>query len=147
VRELIESITPADEPRLRESLVLQHMSVGLVLHGLGIAPSRNLVNRKGHLFVLIGVQTFSAAMANAAHFRQMTAATLVGRTIGENPNSYQEPREQTMPNSKLVFRYSTKLYEFNKGGENAIRPDHEVIASWDEYKAGRDPVLEWVVEK
>ncbi|HXH38275.1 MAG TPA: CocE/NonD family hydrolase, partial [Thermoanaerobaculia bacterium] len=256
VRELIETITPAEEPRLRESLVVQHMSVGLVLHGLGIAPSRTLVhytladdtgyefvvtvhagpsddlarvvaypplfrqnpdkrfwftwlpgsravycnfrgyqdletnaqallafvaekhpekliidmrqngggdyfeglrylvepirklpeiNRKGHLFVLIGVQTFSAAMANAAHFRQMTEATLVGRTIGENPNSYQEPREQTMPNSRLVFRYSTKLYEFNKGGENAIRPDHEVIVTWDEYKAGRDPVLEWVV--
>jgi uncharacterized protein len=256
VRELIESITPAEEPRVGESLIPQHMALGLVLHGLGIAPSRDLVhftladdaghefvvavhagpldklvslvtnpplfrqdpdkrfwftwlpgpravycnfrgyqdletnaqallefvaekhaekliidlrqngggdyfeglrhlvepirklpeiNRKGHLFVLIGVQTFSAAMANAAHFRQMTAATLVGRTIGESPNSYQEPRERTLPNSKLVFRYSTKLYEFNKDGENAIRPDHEVTTTWEEYKAGRDPVMDWVL--
>jgi len=81
----------------------------------------------------------------AAHFRQMTEATLAGRTIGENPNSYQEPREFTLPHSKLTVRYLTKLYEFNKGGENAIHPDHEVIVTWEEFKAGRDPVLEWVV--
>ncbi|HEX7678288.1 MAG TPA: CocE/NonD family hydrolase C-terminal non-catalytic domain-containing protein, partial [Thermoanaerobaculia bacterium] len=227
VHELIASITPADEPRVGESLIPQHMALGLVLHGMGIAPARDLVhftladdaghefvaavhagpsddlvrlvanpplfrqypdkhfwfvwlpeshavycsfrgyqdlglnakgllamvaakrpekliidmrqngggdyfeglkqlvepirrltdiNKKGHLFVLIGPLTFSAAMANAAHFRQMTEATLVGRTIGENPNSYQEPREFTLPHSKLTVRYSTKLYEFNKGG-------------------------------
>lgn len=255
-REVIASLTPAEEPRVRDALIPQYFSVGLVLHGLGIAPDRDLVhytladdaehefviavhagrainlarvvanpplyrqnqdkrfwftwlpesravycsfrgyqdlatnakalltlvaekhpdkliidmrnngggdyfeglrhlvepirqlsdiNKKGHLFVLIGPQTFSAAMANAAHFRQMTEATLVGRTIAENPNSYQEPREFTLPNSKLVVRYSTKYYEFNKGGENAIRPDHEVIVTWEEFKAGRDPVLEWVV--
>ncbi len=84
-------------------------------------------------------------MANAAHFRQMTEATLAGRTIGENPNSYQEPREFTLPHSKLTVRYSTKLYEFNRGGENAIHADHEIVVTWEEYKAGRDPVMEWVV--
>src|SRR5437764_13591384 len=41
-----------------------------------VEPIRRLtdINEKGHLFVLIGPQTFSAAMANAAHFRQMTEA-------------------------------------------------------------------------
>ncbi len=41
------------------------------------------INRRGHLFVLIGADTFSAAMSNAAQFRAMTNAMLVGQPIGE----------------------------------------------------------------
>jgi len=106
---------------------------------------RPLINKRGHLFVLIGPTTFSAAMSNSAHFRNQTAATLVGQTIGEKPNSYQESRQMKLPNSGWVVRYSVRFYKFVENGENAIRPDHEVIPSWAEYKAGRDPVLEWVL--
>jgi hypothetical protein len=103
------------------------------------------VNRRGHLFVLVGALTFSAAMNNAAQFRSRTAALLVGGTIGERPNSWQEPREATLPNSRLTVRYSTRFYEFAKGGENVLRPDQEIVPSWDDYRAGRDPVLDWVL--
>jgi hypothetical protein len=114
-----------------------------------IDPIRDLpaINAKGHLFVLVGPHTFSAAMANAAHFRSRTAAILVGQAIGERPNSYQEVRQMTLPNSRLVVRYSTRFYQFVETGENAIRPDQEVIPSWAEYQAGRDPVLEWVLKQ
>jgi hypothetical protein len=113
-----------------------------------IDPLRELpeINAKGHLFVLVGPRTFSAAMANAAQFRSRTAAILVGQTIGERPNSYQEVRQMTLPNSRLVVRYSTRYYKFVEGSENVVRPDHEVIPTWAEYKAGRDPVLEWVLK-
>jgi C-terminal processing protease CtpA/Prc len=104
------------------------------------------INRRGHLFVLIGVNTFSAAMSNAAQFRERTAAILVGEPIGERPNSYQEAREMRLPNSKLLVRYSTQYYEFTKGGENVIRPDQLIPTDWETYKAGRDPVLEWVLQ-
>src|ERR1022692_2809502 len=75
-----------------------------------IHPIRELasINRKGHLFVLVGAVTFSAAMNNAAQFRSQTAALLVGQTIGEKPNSYAEPRNMTLPNSHLTVRYSTR---------------------------------------
>jgi hypothetical protein len=113
-----------------------------------IDPIRALphVNAKGHLFVLIGVHTFSAAMSNAAQFRSRTAAILVGQTIGERPNSYQEVRQMTLPNSRLIVRYSTRYYKFVETGDNVIRPDREVIPTWTDYKAGRDPVLEWVLK-
>jgi hypothetical protein len=113
-----------------------------------VHPLRDLpaINRKGHLFVLIGTYTFSAAMSNAAQFRSQTAALLVGQTIGEKPNSYQEVREMTLPNSHLTVRYSTKFYKFVESGENAIRPDQEILATWEDYKAGRDLVLEWVLK-
>jgi hypothetical protein len=112
-----------------------------------IDPIRRLadVNRKGHLFVLIGPSTFSAAMCNAAQFRTRTAAILVGEPIGEKPDSYQEVRQMMLPHSHLVVRYSTQFYRFAGSGDNEIRPDHHVECLWQAYKAGRDPVLEWVL--
>src|SRR5208282_5497351 len=103
------------------------------------------INRKGHLFVLIGPNTFSAAMSNAAQFRTMTEATLVGQSIGERPNSYQEVKQFTLPNSHFVVHYSTRYYKFLEGPDNVIAPDHEIIPTWEEYKSGHDPVLEWVL--
>jgi hypothetical protein len=113
-----------------------------------VHPIRDLpsINRKGHLFVLISADTFSAAMNNAAQFRTQTAALLVGQEIGEKPNSYQEPRSMTLPNSHLTVRYSTRFYKFVDSGENAVRPDREIVPTWADYQAGRDPVLEWVLK-
>lgn len=112
-----------------------------------VHPVRDLsaINRKGHLFVLIGPNTFSAAMSNSAHFRYQTNAILVGESIGEKPNSYQEAREMTLPNSRWTVRYSVKFYKFVEHGENLIRPDKEIVPTWDDYKSGRDPVLQWVL--
>jgi hypothetical protein len=104
------------------------------------------LNKKGHLFILIGPNTFSAAMSNSAHFRYQTAALLVGQPIGEKPNSYQESRRMTLPNSRLVVRYSVRFYKFVETGENLIRPDQEIVPTWDDFKAGRDPVLDWVLK-
>ena len=107
--------------------------------------ARSDLNRKGHLYVLVGAETFSAAMNNAAQFQDETNAILVGETIGERPNSYQEPRQFRLPNSHLVVRASTRYYAFRKKGENAVRPDKEIIPTWDDVKAGRDPVLDWTL--
>jgi hypothetical protein len=112
-----------------------------------VHPIRDLpdINRKGHLFVLIGSDTFSAAMSNSAHFRYQTNAILVGQQIGEEPNSYQEAREMKLPNSRWTVRYSVKFYKFVDDGQNLIRPDQEIIPSWDDYKSARDRVLDWVL--
>jgi hypothetical protein len=96
--------------------------------------------------VLIGPQTFSAAMSNSAHFRAQTAAILVGRPIGERPNSYQEVRYMRLPNSRLGVSYSVRFYKFVSSGENLIRPDQEIIPTWADFQAGRDPVLDWVLK-
>lgn len=84
-------------------------------------------------------------MANAAQFRTWTNALLVGETIGEKPNSWQEPREVRLPNSHLILRHSTKYYRFVDRGQNAVEPDYRVAPTWDEYRRGHDPVLEWIL--
>ena len=103
------------------------------------------LNQKGHLYVLIGPLTFSAAMNNAAQFQDDTNATLVGETIGEKPNSYQEPRQFRLPNSHLVVRVSTRYYAFRKKGPNVVRPDREIVPTWADVKSGRDPQLAWIL--
>jgi hypothetical protein len=134
-----------------ERLVIDLRSNGGGDYTLGqqqlIEPLRRLpdINRDGHLYVLVGPDTFSAAMDNAAQFRTMTAAVLVGDTIGEKPNSYQEPRELTLPNSHLVLRYSTRWYSFLACGRNQIDPDVHIVPTWHEYSIGVDPVLEYAL--
>jgi hypothetical protein len=49
-----------------------------------------------------------------------------------------------LPNSHLIVRVSTQYYKFAVGDENLIRPDKEIDATWEDYKAGRDAVLDWV---
>jgi hypothetical protein len=106
---------------------------------------RPAINQKGKLFVLIGRQTFSAAMVNAIDFRKETNATLVGEPIGERPNSYSENDEMTLPSSRLVVSYSTRYYQFLEQDVPAVMPDQRVDPSWEAYKSGRDPAMDWVL--
>jgi len=121
----------------------------IVGHTELIAPieARPDLNARGVLYVLVGPLTFSAAMNNAAQFQDETKAILVGQTIGERPNSFQEPRQFRLPNSHLVVRASTQWYAFRKNGPNVVAPDRQIIPTWDEVKGGRDPVLDWVLEQ
>ena len=109
--------------------------------------TRGDLNARGHLYVLVGPLTFSAAMNNAAQFQDETRAILVGQTIGERPNSYQEPRQFRLPNSHLIVRASTLWYAFRKQGPNVVAPEKEIIPTWSEVRSGRDPVLEWVLSQ
>ena len=112
-----------------------------------IRPVKELgdLNQKGRLFVIIGRRTFSAAMVNAIDFRKETNALLVGEPAGERPNSYSENDEMTLPNSRLVVSYSTEYYKFLDEDVPAVTPDKRIDPNWEDYKAGRDPVMEWIL--
>ncbi|HET7791567.1 MAG TPA: hypothetical protein VFK78_12300 [Gemmatimonadales bacterium] len=116
-------------------------------HRCLIAPvlARPQLNRRGHLFVVTGRFTFSAAMNNAAQFRTETRAMLVGEPPGEMPNSYQERRTFRLPNSHLLVNYSVRYYRFLPQDVPALLPDREVDPDWASYRAGRDPVLAWIL--
>lgn len=106
---------------------------------------RPALNERGHLFVIVGRRTFSAALANAVDFRKETKAILVGEPIGERPNSYSENDELTLPNSRLVVSYSTRYYQFVDEDVPAVLPDERIDPSWEDYAAGRDPVMTWIL--
>lgn len=103
------------------------------------------LNRSGRLFVAIGRNTFSAAMTNAADFLQQTNAILVGEPTGARPNGWQEKGQFTLPNSRLAVSVSTQYYRFLAEDLPAVMPHKHIPITWDDYRAGRDAVLEWIV--
>lgn len=112
-----------------------------------IAPvlERPRLNQPGHLYIITGRYTFSAAMNNAAQFRTETRATLVGEPPGETPNSYQERRRFRLPHSHLQVSYSVRYYKFLPDDVPALLPDKIIEPDWPDYQAGRDPALEWII--
>ena len=105
---------------------------------------RSSVSQKGRLFVITGRGTASAAMANAIDFRKELNAILVGEPTGERPNSYQERKDMKLPNSGIFVSYSTQYYKFLDEDILAVMPDQRIDPDWRDYKAGRDPVMEWI---
>jgi hypothetical protein len=102
-------------------------------------------NRK--IYVLIGPQTFSAAMTNAIELKFEMRATLVGEPTGGKPGSYGEVEFLTLPNSKLVIRYTTKWYAAPRGMDGpALVPDIAASMSRADLLAGRDPALNAAIQ-
>jgi hypothetical protein len=113
----------------------------LLIPGLRNRPT---VGAPGHLYVLIGPVTFSAAMTNAIDLRRELGAILVGEPTGARPNQYQETGGFTLPNSGLRVTVSTRYYRFQEEDTPGVLPDHHIAPLWDDWRSGRDPVLDWV---
>ncbi len=103
------------------------------------------LNEKGRLFVMIGRHTFSAALTNAADFLNETNATLVGEPTGARPNGWQEKGQFILPNSHLAVSVSTRYYRFLDEDLPAVMPHQRILPTWEDFRAGRDPVLQWIV--
>jgi hypothetical protein len=120
------------------TLVRQHL-----LYKLQMMPN---LNRAGGLYIVTGRGTFSAAMTNVTDFRRETDAVLVGEPTGARPNGYQERGGFTLPHSGLQVSCSILRYRFQPESDDppAVMPDRRIDPDWRLYKAGRDPVLEWI---
>jgi hypothetical protein len=105
-----------------------------------------VLNQKGHLFVITGRRTFSAAMVNSIDFKKDTNAIIIGEPPGEKPNSYSENDEMKLPNSGLVLSYSIRYYKFLDQDVDAFEPDVRIDPTWEAFHEGRDPVMEWIYD-
>lgn len=112
---------------------------------LPIIKSRSAINRKGGVFVITGPGTFSAATVNALDLRNEANAILVGSPTGMRPNHYGEHGEFRLPNSGFRISYSTRYHRFGADTDSAVVPDRNIEPAWEEFRAGRDPVMEWIL--
>ena len=105
---------------------------------------RSGVNAKGRLFALIGRRTFSAATWMALVLKQKTNAILVGEPSRGRPNGSFNYEWMHLPNSRLKVDYTDKLHTpAPELGDTPTLPiDLRVETTFDDYLAGRDPVLE-----
>lgn len=117
--------------------------VGLLLLQF-LQPIDSLDWRKG-IYVLVGNKTFSAAMNNAVHFKQMLNATVVGTPTGGNPFEYQDASTFYLPHSGWPVSVSKRLFKLQANKSMPLQPDVVIDNSWQDFLEGRDPQLEWVL--
>lgn len=108
---------------------------------------RPALNRTGRLFVATGRETFSAGMTNAIDFRRETDALLVGEPVGARPRGDQENGGSTLRDSGLRLSTSSPYDAFKDDDSPTVMPDQLVPPDWDTYRAGRDPVPEWILRE
>lgn len=104
------------------------------------------INNPDKLFVIIGRETFSSAIIEAARLDEETNATLVGEMTSGKPNHYGSVGHFELPNSKISIRYSTKHINIFKNQGNSLMPDVLKEVSIDDYINKKDPVLDYILQ-
>ncbi|MEP6945852.1 MAG: tetratricopeptide repeat protein [Acidobacteriota bacterium] len=109
---------------------------------------RSKVDKPGHLFVITGRQTFSAAQNFTNLLEKFTDAIFVGEPTADHVNMYGDNRPFTLPNSGLVVRASTLWWQdLDPRDERKWKaPDIAAELSFDDYRSGRDPALQAVID-
>ena len=107
--------------------------------------NREEINKKGVLYVCIGRRTFSSAIINSIELKEETFATLVGEPTGGTPNGYGEVNYFELPNSKFQISYSTKYIKLIEENVNTLEPDIKVLVNSTDVFAGKDPVLDYIL--
>lgn len=137
------------ENKIKQVIVdLRGNSGGDLYVGLFFAYALNLADPldwKNGIYLMTDQYTYSAATSDAALFRQLLNAKVVGMPTGSNPAGYQDLGEFTLPNSNLVITYSKRHFRLQREENTALQPDEMIPHDWAAYKNGRDVMLEWIV--
>jgi len=102
----------------------------------------------GTFFVIIGRNTFSAAMMLVIDLEKFTNAIFVGEPTGAKPNHFGDSRKIQLPNSGLTVRVSTLYWQYAgpKDERRWLSPHIPVRFLSDDARMGRDPALEKILE-
>ena len=106
------------------------------------------INRRGHLFVVVGRETFSAAMAFAAALEQHTNALFVGEPTGSRPNFVGESSLFALPYSDIWISCSSRYHQNSDTTDQRhwIGPDIPAALTPEDFRTHRDPAFE-AIEK
>jgi tetratricopeptide (TPR) repeat protein len=108
---------------------------------------RSRFDQRGHLFVIIGRGTISAAQNFVNDLANWTNAIFVGEPTASNPNQYGDHEPVRLPESGLVVMVST-LYHQTAGPQDHrlwTAPQLPAEMSVAQYRASIDPALETVL--
>lgn len=117
--------------------------------GLTLANYLNLadpIDWKSGVYVLTDKVTFSAGSCNAAQFRQILNAKIVGEPTGSNPIGYQDMSEFVLPYSALTITFSKRLFRLQQNHTEGVQPDELIQYDWDNFSNGNDIMLRWVID-
>ncbi len=107
---------------------------------------RSKLSAPGKLFVLTSRNTGSAATVTGAQLKVNANAIIVGELSNCNPNFTYNSERFTLPNSKLSVGYTESLHKPFPQLGNSLPVDIKVENSFEDYRMGRDMVLESVLK-
>jgi hypothetical protein len=105
------------------------------------------INQRDKLFVIVGRQTFSAAMNGAAEIERQTNAIFVGEPTGSSPNFVGESVGFSLPYSKMQGTISDLYWQSSVAMDHRtwIAPLLYAPPSFELYRANRDPAMEAIL--
>ncbi|MDQ3550815.1 MAG: hypothetical protein M3413_04745 [Bacteroidota bacterium] len=108
-----------------------------------IELAANLKNKQ--VYIITGYPTFSAGVTTSALFKWYTGAKVIGELAGDGLVYFSEGGDIQLPHSKLYVHYANGFHNdiFIKGFN--IRPDKEILVSFQDYLNGEDPILNFVI--
>lgn len=125
------------------------------------APAK--VKDGGKLYIIVGPQTFSAAVVTSAMLKYYGGdkAVIVGTAMGDREQFWAERGMGfELPNSSFPINYATGYHDWEKGCKGqqycfTFNLDHEVPAgslmpskvidpTYAEYASGRDTAIDWI---
>lgn len=101
----------------------------------------------GHLYVLTGRRTWSAAQMLVTELMKYTTAIFVGEPTASHGNHFGDSYRIVMPNSGVTVRVSTLWHQYLDSRDKRLMIDPEIRAplTFADYVAGRDPALQAIV--
>jgi len=149
--EFIKQLMQRIDDTKAESLIIDMRlngggNTGLVQPLLEAIIRNDRINRPGHLFVIIGRGTFSAAQNTVNLLENYTRATFVGEPTGSRPNFVGESTYIVLPYSKLRVYCSSRYWQHavSTDKRNWVPPQIVAELSSADFAANRDPCLEAV---
>jgi hypothetical protein len=99
---------------------------------------------KKKLFVATNTYTQNGALETALHYQFNSNATLIGEPSGQRPSFYFAPKTLTLPNSRLPLLVATQRYKNDKVKGPVLQPDVLLPLHFEDFRQGKDPVLDYV---
>jgi hypothetical protein len=102
------------------------------------------IDRPGHLYVMIGRRTFSAAMNGVAQIEKYSHPIFVGEPTGSSPNFVGETTPLRLPCSGLTVSCSSLAWQGTYAYDRRtwIAPQIHAEPTSADFLAGRDPAWE-----
>lgn len=134
-----------DRPAVRRLILdlrWNHAGQESVARKVYLAMKRHRLNRPGGILVLVGPGTVGSAQSLALNLRERTAATLLGRPLGQRENTFGEVREFSSPNYGVGIGYPTKFYARGSAEAASVQPDLPMPLTYEDWRRGLDRAFE-----
>ncbi len=140
----------AKKPYAKVLIDLRFNPGGKPSDGINLAQRFAALPKAQHpaqIFVATNVFTQGAATEVAACFTSIAGATLIGETSGTKPNHCDAARQFLLPNSHIPVLCAIQYRPVQKSHAHVLTPQVVIPVTFEQYRNGRDPVLDFVRNK